>query len=107
MAEINQNFSMYQGETKNIVVPITKDDGSNVDLTAAVLNWSVRQREYSTTTVLVKESPDITVEGNTLTIHLKPPDTETLLGTYYHKCEIVDQQANDSVLFTGFVTVKV
>jgi len=106
MTEINQNFNMFSGETKYITVPNAKDDGSDLDLIGATLTWTVKKREYSPDYVLSKTTPEITVSGNVLTIPLKPPDTESLLGTYYHKCECVDQFGNDSVLFTGFMEIK-
>lgn len=103
MAELNQNFTMFAGETKNIVVPVTSDN-PDLDLTGADIKWEVRQKQYSATHVILKESPDITVEGNVLTIHLKPPDTKDLSGTYYHKCLLQD---SGSVLFTGIVKIKI
>lgn len=106
MTALNQNFSMFSGETKYIAVPNTKDDGSNLDLTGSTITWIVKKREYSPDNVLSKVTPEITVSGNVLTIPLKPPDTESLLGSYYHKCEIVDQFGNGSVLFTGFMEIK-
>jgi hypothetical protein len=97
---------MFSGETKFIAVPNTKDDGSNLELTGATITWTVKKREYPPDSVLSKTTPEITVSGNVLTIPLKPPDTEPLLGTYYHKCEMVDQFGNDSVLFTGLMEIK-
>lgn len=107
MTEVNQNFSMFAGETKNIIVPNTKDDGTDLDLTGATIKWTVKQRKNSPTVVLEKLSPDITAEGNVLTIHLKPPDTVSLKGDYYHKCSVEDQSENDSVLFTGTLAIEI
>jgi hypothetical protein len=107
MTEANQNFSMYAGETKNIIVPCTKDDRTDLDLTGATLKWTVKQRKNSPTVVFEKVSPDITVGGNVLTIPLKPLDTVNLKGEYYHKCTVEDQAENDSVLFTGTITIEI
>jgi hypothetical protein len=106
MTVLNQNFSMFSGETKYIAVANTKDDGSDLDLAGASITWTVKKRENSPDNVLSKETPEITVSGNVLTIPLKPPDTEPLLGTFYHKCECVDQFGNESVLMTGMLTIK-
>jgi hypothetical protein len=100
MTAVNQNFSMYQGDTKNIIVPV---DGVT-DLIGATLKWGLRKRESSTTNDIVKES-EITISGTEITIPLKPPDTETLLGLYFHECELTDQQGNVSTLFTGNVNI--
>jgi hypothetical protein len=100
MTAVNQNFSMYQGESKNLIVSV---DGVT-DLIGATLKWGLRKRESSTINDILKES-EITVSGTEITIPLKPPDTETLLGTYFHECELTDQQGNVSTLFTGIVTI--
>lgn len=106
MTQFNQNFSMFAGETKYIAVPNTKDDGTDLDLSGSTITWTVKKREYSPDSVLSKATPDITVSGNVLTIALTSPDTNDLLGTYYHKCDCVDQFGNDSVLFTGYMEIK-
>ncbi|MDR7237106.1 hypothetical protein J2Y02_001717 [Neobacillus drentensis] len=101
----NQNFSMYAGDSKSIIIPVTKDDGSPLNLTGAAVKWGVRKRESSTTNDILKESPAITVSGSEITISLAPVDTETLTGSYYHECELTDQQGNVSTLFVGLVTI--
>lgn len=108
MAETNQNFSMYQGETKNLVVPITKEDGTALDLTGATITWALRQRMTSTSNLITKSTPSqITVSGNTLTVHLIPSDTTSLKGAFYHECKMTDTQGNVSELFTGLATITV
>lgn len=99
---------MYQGETKNLVVPITKEDGTALDLTGSTITWALRQRMQSTSNLIVKSSPSqITTNGNTLTVQLIPSDTTTLKGAYYHECKMVDTQGNESELFNGNVTILV
>jgi hypothetical protein len=100
MTAINQNFTMYQGDTKNLIVPVE----GVTDLTGSTLQWGLRKRESSTTNDIFKNN-EITINGNEITIPLKPPDTETLLGTYWHECELTDQQGNVSTLFTGVATI--
>jgi hypothetical protein len=102
MTMINQNFTLYAGNTKNIIIPVTGIE----DLMGATIKWGVRKKEYSTTNDLLKESPDIVTDKNTITIKLKPPDTANLLGSYYHECEVVDQQKNVSTVFTGLMTIN-
>lgn len=107
MTEINQSFSIYAGESKNIVVPITKEGGTDIDLTGVIIKWIVKQRDSSTTILIEKDTPIITADGNVLTIPLRPSDTTGLSGTYYHRCELIDSHDNDSVLFTGFISIKI
>ncbi|WP_413309844.1 BppU family phage baseplate upper protein [Bacillus sp. 1P10SD] len=105
MTAKNQNFSMYAGDSKNIVVPVTKDDGSNVDLTGATVKWVLKKYDHDTTNILLKES-EIIIQGNEITLPIKPPDTSELAGTYYHECEIKDQNENVSTIFVGLVSIK-
>ncbi|MEH7093925.1 hypothetical protein [Neobacillus vireti] len=100
MTAVNQNFTMYQGDSKNLIVAVE----GVTDLIGVTLKWGLRKREYDTTNLVLKEN-EITVSGTEIRIPLKPPDTETLLGTYYHECELTDQQGNVSTLFTGIVTI--
>jgi hypothetical protein len=103
MTATNQNFTMFAGDTKNIIVTID----NATDLLGATFKWGVRKKEYSTTNDLLKESPEIVTDKNTITIKLKPPDTANLLGSYYHECEVTDQQKNVSTVFTGLMTIKI
>jgi hypothetical protein len=101
MTTENQNFSMYQGETKNIIVTISNDDVINLDLTGSTVKWALVKSINFDSNVILKESPEILISGNKITIPLKPFDTENLLGKFYHACELTDVQGNVSVLFTG------
>jgi hypothetical protein len=56
MTAVNQNFSMYQGESKNLIVSV---DGVT-DLIGATLKWGLRKRESSTINDILKES-EITI----------------------------------------------
>jgi hypothetical protein len=102
----NQNFSVYAGDTKNIIITTTTEYGTPLNLTGATIKWRVRKKEFSPI-IFSKESPNITVFGNEITIPLAPVDTDNLSGsTLYHECKITDQTGNVSTLFTGFLTIK-
>jgi hypothetical protein len=108
MAETNQNFSMYQGETKNLVVNVTKEDGTALDLTGSTVTWALRQRMSSMSNLITKSTPNqITISSNTLTVHLIPSDTTSLKGSFYHECKMTDTSGNVSELFTGLATITV
>lgn len=104
MTALNQNFSMYSGDTKVLIIPVTKPDNSGVDLSGASVKW-VAQGEDGTTNVISKQTPVIITNGNEIQIKLLPIDTRDLVGMYYHECEITDQSGNVSTIFTGYITV--
>jgi hypothetical protein len=98
---INQNFMMYAGDSKNLVVTMPED------LTGCTVKWGLRQRMYSTENLLSKTTNDgISINGTEISIKLAPEDTQTLAGTYYHECEVTDQLNNVSTIFTGMVTIS-
>lgn len=108
MTQTNQNFSMYQGETKNLVVPITDENGNNLSLTGSTITWALRQRMTSTSNLITKSTPSqITINSNTLTVHLLPTDTASIKGAFYHECKMTDTSGNVSELFTGLATITV
>jgi hypothetical protein len=96
---MDQNFSMYQRETKNIIIAI---DGVT-DLVGSTIKWAMHKSGGEN--VLTKETPQITVSGNEITILLNPNDTDGLIDTYFHECKVIDQQGNSGVLFTGLATI--
>lgn len=99
----NQNFTMYAGNNKTIVVTITKEDGSAIDLTGYTSVWAIRQKESSTKNDAV--ITNVTGQGNQLTITLVPEDTQNLAGTYFHECQITDMFGYVSTVFTGMVII--
>ncbi|MCU6709414.1 hypothetical protein M6D81_11930 [Paenibacillus sp. J5C_2022] len=98
----NQNFSLYAGDTLDIVVEL-----DNVDLSAATIKWAMTTlngNEY----LIYKQTPEITVdEDNGLIIfRLESADTIDCLGDYYHECELTDGIGNVSTIMTGLVNMK-
>ncbi|MBT2725130.1 MULTISPECIES: hypothetical protein [unclassified Bacillus (in: firmicutes)] len=45
MTAINQNFSMFAGDSKNLIVNVTKDDGSTLDLNGTTVKWGLRKKK--------------------------------------------------------------
>lgn len=102
-----QNFSLYSGETRNIISNITEQDGiTPVDLTGATVTWYLKNSKHSSTNLVTKNNPPIIISGNQITIPLHAADTSTLRGNYYHYCEMTDALGNSSVVFTGYMTVE-
>jgi hypothetical protein len=94
---INQNFSMIAGDTKSLIATMSED------LSGASVRWVIKKNVNSTENILLKAS---TVSGTDITIKLDPADTLSLVGTYYHECEVTDQQNNVSTVFTGMCLIN-
>lgn len=97
MTAINQNFSIFAGNTKSITV--TVDDAAS--LTGATIEFNIKKNENSNA-ILTKTN--VSVSGNTITITLNPTDTENFSGSYYHECVLTDQYGNVSTLSVGTIT---
>jgi hypothetical protein len=116
MTAKNQNFSMTAGDSFEPIFPCTdlkynettkQMEEVPLDLIGCTAKWGLRQKEYATTNLLMKtETAGITLSGDTVKIKLDPLDTATFAGTYFHECEITDQQGHPSTLFTGAVTIN-
>lgn len=103
MTATGQNFSMYQGDTRNLNVTVLGVD----DLSTSELTW-VAYRVTNNSIVLTKsEGVGITVSGvgNIFTISIEPSDTLNLLGYYKHECELKDATGNISTIFVGKMDV--
>lgn len=109
VAERNQNFEMFAGDTENVVVTVT-EGGSPINLSGATIRW-VMKRAGSVTPLISKTSPaGITITdtaGGKFTISLMPADTEDQRGDYYHEAEVTDASGNVSTVMTGRAAISV
>lgn len=103
MTAVNQNFTMYSGDTKILIIPITKADNTAADLTNASIKWGLYDEDG--TERVSKVTGAMTITGNEIRITLDPVDTQSLSGAYFHECELTDQYDNVSTLFTGMATI--
>lgn len=103
MAAENQWIKMFQGNTKIIVVDIEGID----DLTGSTLKWVVKENIMSGTPLIVKTlNNGIVIKDGKVEITLKDTDTTTMLGTFYHECELVDVKGQVSTIFTGDLAIR-
>jgi hypothetical protein len=112
MAIGNQDFTMFAGETKNLVVKISDSNGSVMDLAGLIsAKWVVKSSMKTTATTLI--SKDTSNNGVTVTntsqgeleIRIDSGDTSNLHGTFYHVAEIVDSLNNHSTIMFGKVSI--
>jgi hypothetical protein len=107
------DFTLYQGDTRRIVVTVQDAAGQPVGLVGVAAKWQAAPGtadRFSPTAVITKEigaGIEITdgVAGE-LTISLAPEDTAGLTGTYYHELQITDASGDITTVLTGTMTVR-
>lgn len=103
MTKKNQDFDMYAGDTKDIVV--TMSDSANID--GSTVKWGLKKSVKDT--MLVSKNTGglgITVSGTAFTVRLNPSDTLGLSGRYYHEAEVTDVLGNVSTVTVGHITIE-
>ena len=115
MTKLNQDFTMFQGEDKQIRVPVTDSDGDPVDMGSfTTVTWLLFTNKAATAATLTKQTggSGITVisindTNDGVQILLETDDThEVAKGTYYHECRGIDGAGNEGVLFEGSLNLK-
>lgn len=106
MTKKAQNFEMWAGDTKNLVVTITGSDSAGYSLASASVTWILEETPGSGSLIRKHISGSssgsgITISTSTLTIDLDPSDTVNLSGTYYHEAEATDISDQVATLFVG------
>jgi hypothetical protein len=102
MTATKQNFSMYSGESKVVIVSVTKENNAFLDLTGSKIKWSFNNVLKTDTNGIALSNPT----NGEFTIYLNPADTQNLEGIYYHQAIITDAQGNVSPVMTGNITIK-
>ena len=99
MAQTNQNFDLYNGDTADISFTLTDSQGLPLVLTDLVLWWGMGE--------IIKFSPDgITVLDNTATVHLVPADSiELTTVALRHQLRAVDPTGRVETFATGVCRV--
>ena len=99
MAQTNQNFDLYSGDTADISFTLTDSQGLPLVLTDLVLWWGRGE--------IIKFSPDgITVLDNTATVHLVPADSiELTTVALRHQLRAVDPTGRVETFATGVCRV--
>jgi len=105
MTSEDQNFELYAGDSKDIVVTVTDSNGAAVNLTNFTIFWKLTLLPTSSTaliskavgTGIVKTNPS----GGIFTVTITNTDTATLAGCYYHEAKIVDGSSNEFTVTSG------
>jgi hypothetical protein len=102
MTATKQNFSMFAGESKEIIVPVTKENNAELDITGSKIKWGFSN-------ILKTDTNGITLSNPTkgeFTITLNPIDTQSLEGIFYHGAVLTDALGNVTTVMTGKITIN-
>ena len=104
-----QDFEIYQGDTKQITIKVTDENGVAKTLTGSSQLW----KAYDGATVKIsKADVDISlvsVDGTNDAIRftIDPSDTSSLTaGAYTHEAEVTDSSSNVSTVARGTMTIR-
>lgn len=104
MTEQNQNFTMWQGETKTLEVTLSDDP----DIAGQAIQWVLATEEGGEVKVSKDTADGIEITGDAahhFEISLDPEDTQGIAGRHYHEARIDDEGGTENVLFTGEATI--
>ena len=109
MTEYAQDFEIFQGDTKEITIPITDENNAAKTLTGSSQKWEAFD---GTTRVIQKTDAQITLVSkngtdDAIRFTLDPADTAILAAKEYdHEVEIMDSAGNVGTVTRGKMTVR-
>lgn len=122
MTKTSQDFTLYQGQTKQVTVPCVDGNDDPIDLTGAEVHWrlfadpsdAVASSLMHKATTLGGDDALSLVDVNANSGELDsarflcvPADSDDLeSGLYFHELHETDAIGNESPLATGWVTIK-
>ena len=104
MTEVEQNVTLYAGESKRITVTVLDNYGNPVDLTSQAVAYFVRRKFGDAPTISKTDGAGITVTdalNGIFEVLLTSADTATLYGQYIHSATITDVGSNSTVVMVG------
>lgn len=101
MTKINQDFSMWSGDHKNVRFTTTDSNSASVDLAGASIIWTLSENARSGSLLQLDTDGGVTISGCTYTVSLSPTHTSGLAGTYYHESQARDSASDISTIAVG------
>lgn len=109
MTKLNQNLTVWTGDSRVIALTINDADGDEVNLTGATVRYAIAEAATSGTKLVEKTTSSgisITDAANgKCEITLAPADTTALQPgvprDLYHECEVEDSTGKKMTAFTG------
>jgi hypothetical protein len=110
MSAVDQDFSLYRGESRILFVDLNLDDGTDLDLTGATLEWCVGKSAstLAADAVIRKASGSgISIVESGINIQLQSDDTADLVPGYYaHELKIFSADGSVSTACVGTMVLK-
>jgi len=107
MTSVNQNFTIYGGNTNSVSIGVTLDAGtSSASLGSCSAVWIVENEVESGSLIRLTTDSGISLSGSIATLAISPSLTSGLSGKYYHELVVTDAASNVSTVTTGIVTIK-
>ena len=107
MTKRNQDFTMWRGDRKNIIIQVVDSEENVVNITGASIVWimlnPINELDKSTAGggIVLSDAPN-----GEFTIVIMPSDTEDFEGEYYyHEAEVTDYLGNVSTVTVGSVAL--
>jgi len=113
MAKLEQDFRMWQGETKLLIIHVEDGQGDPVDITGSSIVWVMQRQTYNTTQPRIEKSTPIGIDvldgpAGIFQVRLDPADTLGLpAGNYLHEAEVTDSGGQVSVVTIGCVRLSI
>jgi hypothetical protein len=107
------DFEMYAGDTRDLVVTLTDQDGVAVDVTTGSVLWRLATKNWQSvddpSAVLISKTSvtgQITLDVGKFTVHLLSPDTEGLEGSFYHEAQVTLDDGTVGTPLVGSARIK-
>ncbi len=111
MTKVDQDTTIYIGDTINLVITVRDDAEVAIDITGATVAWNLYDERIGSSLIAKTTSSGITLTtplSGIFTIALSAADTAALSeGVFYHEAEVTDASSNVSTVTTGHITVLV
>jgi hypothetical protein len=103
------DFQMYAGDDKAVVITVLDADKEPIDLTGCTIRWRASRSQSKTANIIKKTSGagialSDPVNGQ-FTVTLAADDTEDLTGTFYHEAELTFGDGSISTVLSGKMVI--
>jgi hypothetical protein len=105
------DFELYAGDTRDLIVSVVDQDGANVDLNNGTVLWQMAPTKWQDDpeAVLISKTSQagqITLANGSFTVHLLSADTEGLEGSFYHEAQVTLVDGTIGTTLVGKVKIK-
>lgn len=107
MTTTGQNFGLYQGDTKDIIVALDMTENPSLDISTCTFDWAVYKQTTKEIVMHKTTASGIVADNvlNEITISILRDETNALQGRYLHICKMIDINGYEYTPFTGYVDV--